>query len=405
MSELRFVRLGFGDEAVEYQEAWQKQREVHAARFEDAVPDTCLLLEHLPVYTAGRRTEDSERPLDGTPVVDVDRGGKITWHGPGQLVGYPIQKLPRPVDVVAHVRRLEEALIRTCAELGLETTRVEGRSGVWVLGDPTERRSRDAAQVGGSERGTSEGHPAEAESRRSATEGTERRSRDAAQVGGSERGTSEGHPAEAESRRSATEGTERRSRDAAQVGGSERGTSEGHPAEAESRRSATEGTERRSRDAAQVGGSERGTSEGHPAEAESRRSATEGTERRSATGGLSLDFDPRLTDPEFDARLNGPEYAPSNAGQRREDRKLAAIGIRVAKGVTMHGFSLNVNPDNTWFDRIVPCGIRDAGVASLAGELGRDVTIEEVLPVVEKHLSAVMAESVPAPRAVEKAAV
>ncbi|MFB9520799.1 lipoyl(octanoyl) transferase LipB [Streptomyces cremeus] len=335
MSELRFVRLGFGDEAVEYQEAWQKQREVHAARFEDAVPDTCLLLEHLPVYTAGRRTEDSERPLDGTPVVDVDRGGKITWHGPGQLVGYPIQKLPRPVDVVAHVRRLEEALIRTCAELGLETTRVEGRSGVWVLGDPTERRSRDAAQVGGSERGTSEGHPAEAESRRSATEGTERRSRDAAQVGGSERGTSEGHPAEAESR----------------------------------------------------------------------RSATEGTERRSATGGLSLDFDPRLTDPEFDARLNGPEYAPSNAGQRREDRKLAAIGIRVAKGVTMHGFSLNVNPDNTWFDRIVPCGIRDAGVASLAGELGRDVTIEEVLPVVEKHLSAVMAESVPAPRAVEKAAV
>ena len=88
---------------------------------------------------AGART-DSERPLDGTPVVDVDRGGKITWHGPGQLVGYPILKLPRPVDVVAHVRRLEDALIRTCAEFGLETTRVEGRSGVWVLGDPVEER-------------------------------------------------------------------------------------------------------------------------------------------------------------------------------------------------------------------------------------------------------------------------
>lgn len=96
MTELRFVRLGFGEEAVDYQEAWQKQREVHAARFEDTVPDTCLLLEHPPVYTAGRRTADSERPLDGTPVIDVDRGGKITWHGPGQLVGYPIQKLPRP---------------------------------------------------------------------------------------------------------------------------------------------------------------------------------------------------------------------------------------------------------------------------------------------------------------------
>ncbi|MFI5802937.1 lipoyl(octanoyl) transferase LipB [Streptomyces sp. NPDC051561] len=263
MSELRFVRLGFGDDAVEYQEAWQKQREVHAARFADEVPDTCLLLEHPPVYTAGRRTQDSERPLDGTPVVDVDRGGKITWHGPGQLVGYPIQKLPRPVDVVAHVRRLEDALIRACAEFGLETTRIEGRSGVWVLGDPVEQRP--------------------------------------------------------------------------------------------------------------------------------------------AIGGLSLDFDPRLSDPEFDARLNGPQYAPSNAGQRREDRKLAAIGIRVAKGVTMHGFSLNVNPDNTWFDRIVPCGIRDAGVASLANELGREITIADVLPVVEKHLNAVMAEATPAPRVVEKA--
>lgn len=263
VSELRFVRLGFGEEAVDYQVAWDKQREVHAARFADEIVDTCLLLEHPPVYTAGRRTQENERPLDGTPVVDVDRGGKITWHGPGQLVGYPIMKLPRPVDVVAHVRRLEEALILTAAEFGVATTRVEGRSGVWVLGDPVEQRP--------------------------------------------------------------------------------------------------------------------------------------------AIGGLSLDFDPRLTDEEFDPRLNGPEYAPSNAGQRREDRKLAAIGIRVAKGVTMHGFSFNVNPDNAWFDRIIPCGIRDAGVTSLANELGRDLTIEEVLPVVERHLRDVLENAELKPREVERA--
>jgi lipoyl(octanoyl) transferase len=259
VSELHFVHLGFGAEAVKYEEAWQEQRRVHAARFLDEVPDTCLLLEHPAVYTAGRRTADNERPLDGTPVVDVDRGGKITWHGPGQLVGYPIMKLPRPVDVVAHVRRLEEALILAAADFGLETSRVEGRSGVWVLGDPV-----DASRV----------------------------------------------------------------------------------------------------------------------------------------GGLTLDFDPRLADEEFDPRLNGPQYAPSNAGQRREDRKLAAIGIRVAKGVTMHGFAINCDPDTTWFDRIVPCGIRDAGVTSLSEELGREVTVAEVLPVVEKHLTAVLAAAVPLPRAV-----
>jgi lipoyl(octanoyl) transferase len=260
VSDLRFVHLGFGSGAVDYQEAWQEQRRVHAARFADEIPDTCLLLEHTAVYTAGRRTADSERPLDGTPVVDVDRGGKITWHGPGQLVGYPILKLPRPVDVVAHVRRLEEALIRACAELGLETTRIEGRSGVWVLGDPVADRP--------------------------------------------------------------------------------------------------------------------------------------------AIPGLTLDFDPRLHDEEFDARLSGPQYAPSNAGQRREDRKLAAIGIRVAKGVTMHGFALNCDPDNTSFDRIVPCGIRDAGITSLSAELGRDVPVSEVLPVVERHLAQVLASTEPLPRAV-----
>ncbi|MFE9925293.1 lipoyl(octanoyl) transferase LipB [Streptomyces sp. NPDC005774] len=280
MSELRFVRMGFGTESVDYQVAWDEQRRVHAARFADEVPDTVILLEHPPVYTAGRRTQDSERPLDGTPVIDVDRGGKITWHGPGQLVGYPIQKLPRPVDVVAHVRRLEEALIRASAEFGVTATRIEGRSGVWVLGDPVEQRP---ARYGGAARSAS-----------------------------------------------------------------------------------AEG----------VGG------------------------RRA---GLSLDFDPRLTDEEFDPRLNGPEYAPSNAGQRREDRKLAAIGIRVAKGVTMHGFSYNVQPDNKWFDRIIPCGIRDAGVTSLAAELSRDITIDEVLPVVERHLRDILEHADPKPREIVRA--
>jgi lipoyl(octanoyl) transferase len=268
VSDLNFVHLGFGEDAVDYQEAWQEQRRVHAARFADEIPDTCLLLEHPPVYTAGRRTADNERPLDGTPVVDVDRGGKITWHGPGQLVGYPILKLPRPVDVVAHVRRLEEALINAAAAFGLETTRVEGRSGVWVLGDPVEQRP--------------------------------------------------------------------------------------------------------------------------------------------SAPGLALDLDPRLRDgapktgeeEEFDPRLSGPEYAPSNAGQRGDDRKLAAIGIRVAKGVTMHGFALNCGPDNTAFDRIVPCGIRDAGVTSLSNELGRRVTVMEALPVVEKHLRAVLETAELLPRSV-----
>ncbi|MFD7712492.1 lipoyl(octanoyl) transferase LipB [Streptomyces sp. NPDC059785] len=292
MSELRFVRMGFGAGSgipdgsaqsvgyVDYQLAWDEQRRVHAARFLDEIPDTCLLLEHPPVYTAGRRTADNERPLDGTPVIDVDRGGKITWHGPGQLVGYPIQKLPRPVDVVAHLRRLEEAMIRVCAEFGVETSRVEGRAGVWVLGDPVAQRpARD--------------------------------------------------------------------------------------------------------------------------EGAARSASVEGGGRRA--GGLSLDFDPRLTDDEFDPRLDGPEYAPSNAGQRREDRKICALGVRVAKGITMHGFALNVNPDTSNFDKIIPCGIRDAGVTSLAHELGRDLTIADVLPVAEKHLRDVLENADLKPREVAPA--
>jgi len=128
---MRVVRAGL----VPYEQAWQQQRELHAAVVAGDAPDTVLLLEHPPVYTAGKRTEVWERPVDGTPVIDVDRGGKITWHGPGQLVGYPIVRLPDPIDVVAHVRRMESVLIDVCAELGLAAGRIEGRSGVWVPAD------------------------------------------------------------------------------------------------------------------------------------------------------------------------------------------------------------------------------------------------------------------------------
>ncbi|HJQ41926.1 MAG TPA: lipoyl(octanoyl) transferase LipB [Jatrophihabitantaceae bacterium] len=203
MSELRTVRAG----VVPYEAAWARQREVHAGVVAGTTPDTVLLLEHPSVYTAGRRTEPWERPYDGTPVIDVDRGGKITWHGPGQLVGYPIVRLPDPIDVVAYVRRMERVLIDVCAELGVTAGQVEGRSGVWLPADD-----------------------------------------------------------------------------------------------------------------------------------------------------------------------RGPE------------RKIAAIGIRVSQGVTLHGFALNCDPDLGWFDRIVPCGIADAGVTSLSKELGRDVPVVEALPVVERHL-------------------
>ncbi|WP_151524127.1 lipoyl(octanoyl) transferase LipB [Serinicoccus kebangsaanensis] len=134
---MRFELLGLAPDLVDYVQAWEHQREVHAQVVDGSLPDTVLLLEHAAVYTAGKRTEAHERPLDGTPVVDVDRGGKITWHGPGQLVGYPIVRLPSPVDVVAHVRRLEDMMIGVCRDLGLPTTRIEGRSGVWL---PADRR-------------------------------------------------------------------------------------------------------------------------------------------------------------------------------------------------------------------------------------------------------------------------
>jgi len=252
--DLRFVHLGIGERTVSYEEALAEQNRLHALRVADEIPDTVLLLEHSPVYTAGRRTRPEDRPLDGTPVVETNRGGEITWHGPGQLVGYPIVKLPDPVDVVAYVRSLEEALIRTAAEFGVATTRIEGRTGVWVLGEAIP-------------------------------------------------------------------------------------------------------------------------------------GAVPNTAEQVDIGGLTLRMGVKLG---LDPRLAGPEYAPSNAGQRGNDRKLAAIGVRVARGVTMHGFALNCDPDLTWFDRIVPCGIRDAGVGSLSGELKRDVSIPEVLPAVERHLAEVL---------------
>jgi lipoyl(octanoyl) transferase len=213
VSELRVVRAG----RVPYEEAWERQRELHAARVAGEGPDTLLLLEHPSVYTAGKRTAAHERPQDGTPVVDVDRGGKITWHGPGQLVGYPIVALPDPVDVVAYVRRLESALIEVCAGFGVEAGRVEGRSGVWL-----------------------------------------------------------------------------------------------------------------------------------------------------------------------------PADEPGPDSRWRPERKIAAIGIRVARGVTMHGFALNCDPDLGAFGAIVPCGLADAGVTSLSAELGRDVPIEEALEPVEKAVRAVL---------------
>ncbi len=200
---MRFSRLGL----VGYHDALARQHEAHAEVVAGA-PDVTLLLEHPSVYTAGKRTSVWERPTDGTPVIDVDRGGKITWHGPGQVTGYPIVRLADPVDVVAYVRALEQILIDVCTDLGLATDRVQGRSGVWT---------------------------------------------------------------------------------------------------------------------------------------------TDG------------------------------------------ERKVAAIGIRVARGVTMHGFALNCDPDLSAYATIVACGIADATVTSLSAELGRDVTSDEALPRLEARLSALSA--------------
>jgi lipoyl(octanoyl) transferase len=127
-----FLTAGLDPDFVPYLDGLALQRTIHKEVVQGLRPDTCILLEHEGVYTAGKRTEGSERPNDGTEVIDVDRGGKITWHGPGQLVGYPIMRLPNPIDVVGYVRWLEQILIDVCADFGLETERVEGRSGVWA---------------------------------------------------------------------------------------------------------------------------------------------------------------------------------------------------------------------------------------------------------------------------------
>lgn len=144
---IEFTDLGLGSTRIDYREAWQLQREVHAEVVAGTRPDTVLLLEHQDTYTAGKRTEPHERPTDGAPVIDVDRGGKLTWHGTGQLVAYPIVKLPESVKVVDYVRRLEEAMIRTFAGFELVTGRVDGRSGVWLAGDD-RRPERKIAAIG-----------------------------------------------------------------------------------------------------------------------------------------------------------------------------------------------------------------------------------------------------------------
>ena len=204
---LRVLKPGL----VDYQDAWEQQKRLQEQRINDDVDDTVILLEHPSVYTAGRRTPEWTYPQDGTPVVPVDRGGQITWHGPGQLVGYPIVKLHKPIDVVKYVRRVEDMLMAVCADLGVTTTRVDGRTGVWLAAD-----------------------------------------------------------------------------------------------------------------------------------------------------------------------ADGPE------------RKIANIGVRVRWAVTLHGFALNCNCDMRFYDQIAPCGITDAGVTSLSRELGRDVTLDEVMPLAERHLDKIL---------------
>ena len=140
-----YVDTGLSANSVPYLTALEQQRAMHAEVASGRASDTVILLEHPSVYTAGKRTEPHERPTDGTPVIDVDRGGKITWHGPGQLVGYPIVRLADPIDVVAYVRRLEGMLIAVLAELGITGVRVEGRSGVWLVDEARPTGDKIAA--------------------------------------------------------------------------------------------------------------------------------------------------------------------------------------------------------------------------------------------------------------------
>ena len=194
-----------------YGDALLIQEQTHEQVSSGQIPNTLLFVEHPPVFTAGKRTLDFERPQDGTAVIDVNRGGKITWHGPGQIVGYPIVRLAKPTELVAFVRELESALIDTCNEFGLQVERIKGRSGVWTCNEDNPK-------------------------------------------------------------------------------------------------------------------------------------------------------------------------------------KIAAIGIRVAKGTTMHGFALNVNPDLGAFSQIIPCGIADAEVTSMAQELQREITSQEVLPILERNIVSTLAK-------------
>jgi lipoyl(octanoyl) transferase len=204
---LEFSGLGLAPDFVDYTRGWEIQRELHDKVVAGTAPSTVLLLEHAPVYTAGKRTEDHERPFDGTPVVPVDRGGKLTWHGPGQLVGYPIIKLKNPAGIRDYVDRLEAAIIAVLSDYGLKVERIKGRSGVWI---------------------------------------------------------------------------------------------------------------------------------------------------------------------------NEDEKGPA--------RKIAAIGIRVSEGVTMHGFAINCNNDLAPFMQIIPCGISDAGVTSIAQETGNDVAPADLVPRIIEEL-------------------
>jgi lipoyl(octanoyl) transferase len=282
--ELVFAHAGFGAAAVPYLEGWELQRRLHELRVADEIPDTCLLLEHQPVYTAGKRTDPSDRPAGdpGAPVIDVDRGGKITWHGPGQLVGYPIIKLAEPIDVIAYVRALEQALIRMCADFGVRADQVDGRSGAWVRG--TALPGAPAAPGRGAPGPAAPGPAAPAPSR---------------------------------------------------PGG------RGDPRP----------------------GAPRPDGPGAPGPA-----APAGS-RPGGPDGPAVSF---------------PAGTP---GAMAPDRKVAAIGARVSRGVTMHGFALNCDCDLSWFDKIVPCGIRDAGVTSLSAETARQVTVTAVLASAERALA------------------
>ncbi|MFV0533642.1 MAG: lipoyl(octanoyl) transferase LipB [Cumulibacter sp.] len=276
--EFEYLDLSEG-RLVEYQWAWDYQREIHAKVAADEAPGRVLLLEHAPVYTAGRRTKPEDMPFDGTPVIQVDRGGEITWHGPGQLVGYPIIKLPARIGVVDHVRRMESAIIAVLAEYGIVGGRVQARTGVWL----------DAAD-------------------------------------------SRPVTARADSLWDADRTRQPVVGDSVWTGGDGSGTTRG-------------GTSR----------------------------AAGGAAGMTNGGGSNASFPSDL--------------ANVLAVPARPERKISAIGIRVTKRTTMHGFAININDSTAAaFNNIVPCGISDAGVTSMAAELPTAPTLLDVAQRIEPHL-------------------